>query len=145
MDSSLGSNLSPTLSPDMKGFFKEKLRSIKPRKGSSSKANKVEDSKKGSTASTTAGAVTTGYSHLDCCADVPYNLAEEPEQVGTLYTNTLKYTRYRILKEKYEIFTVYENFKCANFQVDGVDGDEGESRSLFFSMKLNLKSKVQFQ
>ena len=140
MDSSLGSNLSPTLSPDMKGFFKEKLRSIKPKKGSSSKANKVEDSKKGPTASTTAAAVTTGYSHLDCCADVPYNLAEEPEQVDALYTNTLKYTRY-----KYEIFTVYEKFKCANFQVDGVDGDEGESRSLFFSMKLNLKSKVQVQ
>ena len=128
VDSSLGSNLSPTLSPDMKGFFKEKLRSIKPRKGSSSKANKVEDSKKVSTTSAPAAAtaVTTGYSHLDCCADVPYNLAEEPEQVDALYTNTLKYTRY-----KYEIFTVYEKFKCANFQVDGVDGDEGESRSVF--------------
>ena len=100
MDSSLGSNLSPTLSPDMKGFFKEKLRSIKPRKGSSSKANKVEDSKKVST--TPAPAVTTGYSHLDCCADVPYNLAEEPEQVDNKYTlsNTLKYTRYRKLKYK---------------------------------------------
>ena len=72
MDSSLGSNLSPTLSPDMKGFFKEKLRSMKPRK-----ANKVrvEEPKMGGTSAS------TGYSHLDCCADVPYNLAEEPEQV----------------------------------------------------------------
>ena len=97
MDSSLGSNLSPTLSPDMKGFFKEKLRSIKPKKGSSSKANKVEDSKKVSTTSAPAAAtaVTTGYSHLDCCADVPYNLAEEPEQVGNPYTNTMKFSRYR--------------------------------------------------
>ena len=77
MDSSLGSNLSPTLSPDMKGFFKEKLRSMKPRK-----ANKVrvEEPKMGLLAGGTSAS--TGYSHLDCCADVPYNLAEEPEQVS---------------------------------------------------------------
>ena len=83
MDSSLGSNLSPTLSPDMKGFFKEKLRSIKPKKGNKVKAEEVLGSgKKG------ASNATTGYSHLDCCADVPYNLAEEPEQVDTnIYTN----------------------------------------------------------
>ena len=76
MDSSLGSNLSPTLSPDMKGFFKEKLRSIKPRKGNKVRVEEVGVMRKGLS---TGGA--TGYSHLDCCADVPYNLAEEPEQV----------------------------------------------------------------
>ena len=78
MDSSLGSNLSPTLSPDMKGFFKEKLRSIKPRKGNKVRVEEVGVMRKGLS---TGGA--TGYSHLDCCADVPYNLAEEPEQVAT--------------------------------------------------------------
>ena len=85
MDSSLGSNLSPTLSPDMKGFFKEKLRSIKPKKGN--KVRNVEEGlggKKGANATTTSG-----YSHLDCCADVPYNLAEEPEQVDTEYKKIL--------------------------------------------------------
>ena len=76
VDSSLGSNLSPTLSPDMKGFFKEKLRSIKPRKGNKVRVEEVGVMRKGLS---TGGA--TGYSHLDCCADVPYNLAEEPEQV----------------------------------------------------------------
>ena len=64
----------------MKGFFKEKLRSIKPRKGNKVKVEEVlATGKKVSS----AAATTTGYSHLDCCADVPYNLAEEPEQVDT--------------------------------------------------------------
>ena len=62
----------------MKGFFKEKLRSIKPKKGNKVKAEEVGGFGKKGTSNT---ASTTGYSHLDCCADVPYNLAEEPEQV----------------------------------------------------------------
>ena len=103
MDSSLGSNLSPTLSPDMKGFFKEKLRSMKPRK-----ANKVrvEEPKMGLSAGGTSAS--TGYSHLDCCADVPYNLAEEPEQVCL------------------NVFLAH----AKKVQVDGVEGDEGECRSV---------------
>ena len=63
----------------MKGFFKEKLRSIKPKKGNKVKMEEVLGKK----VSSNAAATSTGYSHLDCCADVPYNLAEEPEQVDT--------------------------------------------------------------
>ena len=80
MDSTMGTSLSPTLSPDMKGFFKEKLRSIKPRKG----RVRNEEGRAGR-AGEAPDRTSAGYSHLDCCADVPYNLAEEPEQVGNTF------------------------------------------------------------
>ena len=84
----MGSSLSPTLSPDMKGFFKEKLRNMKPRRGKGREGKEVkgrcEEGSKGDPNCEGRGGRKgeSGYSHLDCCADVPYNLAEEPEQVG---------------------------------------------------------------
>ena len=75
MDSALNI-LSPTLSPDMKGYFKEKFKSnlrfdAKPK-------NKSKD-KKTSEIKNLRGQ--TGYSHLEWCSNVPYNLEEEPELV----------------------------------------------------------------
>ena len=95
MDSSLGSSLSPTLSPDMKGFFKEKLRNMKPRRGKGREGKEVkgrcEEGSKGDPDCEGRGGRKgeSGYSHLDCCADVPYNLAEEPEQVGGVLGKSL--------------------------------------------------------
>ena len=72
VDSSLNI-LSPTLSPDMKLYFKEKIRSNWRNKSKSSdKQRQVENKfQKGS----------SGYSHLECCSNIPYNLEEEPELV----------------------------------------------------------------
>ena len=75
MDSSVNI-LSPTLSPDMKLYLKEKLKSnlrLDAKHKNKIKEKAVTDSKfhKGH----------SGYSHLECCSNIPYNLEEEPELV----------------------------------------------------------------
>ena len=72
VDSSLNI-LSPTLSPDMKMYFKEKIRSNWKHKSKSGDRQKQVENKfqKGH----------SGYSHLECCSNIPYNLEEEPELV----------------------------------------------------------------
>ena len=81
VDSSLNI-LSPTLSPDMKLYFKEKLRSNWKHKSQSSEKQKQFESKfqKGH----------SGYSHLECCSNIPYNLEEEPEQVDGMKNPKIK-------------------------------------------------------
>eukprot|EP00090_Calanus_glacialis_P010228 TRINITY_DN18611_c0_g1_i1.p1 TRINITY_DN18611_c0_g1~~TRINITY_DN18611_c0_g1_i1.p1 ORF type:complete len:1338 (-),score=331.89 TRINITY_DN18611_c0_g1_i1:1056-4637(-) len=73
IDSSLNL-LSPTLSPDMKMYFKEKLKNnlkldVKHKKNKDKMRNAEAKFQKG----------VSGYSHLECCANIPYNLEEEPE------------------------------------------------------------------
>ena len=82
VDSSLNI-LSPTLSPDMKLYFKEKIRSNwKHKSQSSSEKQKQFENKfqKGH----------SGYSHLECCSNIPYNLEEEPEQVDGMKNPKVK-------------------------------------------------------
>ena len=111
VDSSLGSSLSPTLSPDMKGYLKEKLKSMKPRRrGSKQETRSQGGGRKG----------VEGYSHLDCCADVPYNLAEEPEQVDGVEESEgeggavldCSFTS-RTLQEEQAARTPLETMRCA--------------------------------
>merc|ERR1719367_1633258 len=78
MDSSLNI-LSPTLSmsPDMKFYFKEKLKTNL--RIDAKQKSKSKDKTKQSEARFQKGH--SGYSHLECCSNIPYNLKEEPEVV----------------------------------------------------------------
>ena len=84
IDSSLNI-LSPTLSPDMKMYFKEKLKNnlrldVKHKKNKDKVRNAEAKFQKG----------VSGYSHLECCANIPYNLEEEPELVDGMKNPKVK-------------------------------------------------------
>ena len=76
MDSAINM-LSPTLSPEMKGYFKEKLKTNLRFDGK--QKHKSKDKKVSEMMHHHRGQ--TGYSHLEWCSNVPYNLEEEPEVV----------------------------------------------------------------
>ena len=78
VDSSLNI-ISPTLSmsPDMKFYFKEKLKTNL--RMDAKQKSKSKDKSKQSEARFQKGH--SGYSHLECCSNIPYNLEEEPEVV----------------------------------------------------------------
>ena len=84
IDSSLNL-LSPTLSPDMKMYFKEKIKNnlrldVKHKKNKEKVRSVEAKFQKGS----------SGYSHLECCANIPYNLEEEPEIVDGMKNPKIK-------------------------------------------------------
>jgi len=78
VDSSLNI-LSPTLSPDMKVYFKEKLKTNL--RLDVRHKNKYKTDKSRQMTETKFQKGLSGYSHLECCANIPYNLEEEPEVV----------------------------------------------------------------
>ena len=71
MDSSLNI-LSPTLSPDMKVYFKEKLKTNLRLDVRHKNKYKTDKSRQMTEAKFQKGL--SGYSHLECCANIPYNL-----------------------------------------------------------------------
>ena len=84
MDSSLANKLSPTLSPDMKVYFKEKLKTNLKLDSKLRKQDKIRLKQSQSIIDAVNGKYqkgVSGYSHLECCSNIPYNLEEEPELV----------------------------------------------------------------
>ena len=113
MDSALNI-LSPTLSPDMKGYFKEKLKTNL--RLDAKQRNKSQD-KKISEIKNLRGQ--TGYSHLEWCSNVPYNLEEEPEVVDgmkqpkTKNEHELSFTSRALQEESNQTGSMVDHYYCS--------------------------------
>lgn len=113
MDSALNI-LSPTLSPDMKGYFKEKLKTNL--RFDAKQRNKSKDKK---TVEVKNLRGQTGYSHLEWCSNVPYNLEEEPEVVDgmkhpkTKNEHELSFTSRVLQEESNQTGSIVDHYYCS--------------------------------
>ena len=128
MDSSLNI-LSPTLSmsPDMKFYFKEKLKTNL--RIDAKQKSKSKDKTKQSEARFQKGH--SGYSHLECCSNIPYNLEEEPEVVDGMKNprsreeSDLSFTSRTLLQEECnQTGNILEHYHSTGTALETLDEDE---------------------
>jgi len=115
--------LSPSLSPDMKLYFKEKLRSnlrLDP------KTRKTKDRGKGVEAGRFQKGA-SGYSHLECCANIPYNLEEEPELLDTI-TNPKEKDEHEVSFTSRTLEKQHKPEETLEINDDGEVGEDGECK-----------------